>query len=282
MVTKNLEISVVIPTLGGVTLVSTVQKLLKGSLIPKEILVCIPKDLITVGLQERLPQVKFILTEKKGQVYQRSEGFKLARYPYVLQLDDDLIIDKFCLERLACAMLASSKNTCVGPAMYFDTGESFYGRPQNKQLLNLYYWLINGRRGYLPGTITHASTNIGIDPKYTNELKLDVEWLAGGCVLHRKGNLITEDFFPYKGKAYCEDLIHSLLLKKRGISLQVVLEAKCYIRFEKFSGSKLEYICELYKDFNARMYLSRISNRKKIHLFIYYAFQLARFFIVKN
>jgi hypothetical protein len=47
------------------------------------------------------------------------------------------------------------------------------------------------------------------------------EWLAGGCVLTRRADLITDDFYPFSGKAYCEDLLHSRLRQNRGITQAV-------------------------------------------------------------
>jgi hypothetical protein len=60
-----------------------------------------------------------------------------------------------------------------------------------------------------------------------NNVNDKVEWLAGGCILHRKENLITENYFPFSGKAYCEDLMHSILLRKNNIDLWITKNVVC-------------------------------------------------------
>lgn len=47
----------------------------------------------------------------------------------------------------------------------------------------------------------------------------EVEWLPGGCVLHHRENLILEDFYPFVGKAFAEDLFHARLLRINNVRL---------------------------------------------------------------
>jgi len=55
----------------------------------------------------------------------------------------------------------------------------------------------------------------------------EVQWLAGGCILHHRENLIIDDFFPFSGKAYCEDLIHSTLLRNNNVRMWVTKNVVC-------------------------------------------------------
>ena len=42
--------------------------------------------------------IKVLKTNVVGQVAQRVEGFKIAKYEYILQLDDDVLIDKIVFQ----------------------------------------------------------------------------------------------------------------------------------------------------------------------------------------
>ena len=67
------------------------------------------------------------------------------------------------------------------------------------------------RMGYL----TKTGMGYGIDPsKLFSNRPFQVEWLNGGAVMCHVDDLILEDYFPFEGKSYFEDTIHSILWKK--------------------------------------------------------------------
>jgi hypothetical protein len=49
----------------------------------------------------------------------------------------------------------------------------------------------------------------------------EVEWLPGGCVLARTKDLVVDDYYPFAGKAFSEDVIHSLRWREKGVRLFV-------------------------------------------------------------
>jgi hypothetical protein len=74
-------VTVVIVTLGGESLGDTVRAVNSGSLVPAEVLVCIPRtrrDTVD-WLASRWSNLEIIPTIAAGQVLQRIEGFKRAR-----------------------------------------------------------------------------------------------------------------------------------------------------------------------------------------------------------
>ena len=77
------RISVVIPTLGGKSLSSTLRKLNSGTLVPDEILLCIPSSELNHSdfWFEKNPRI--IPTPIRGQVAQRAHGFREAKYDYI-------------------------------------------------------------------------------------------------------------------------------------------------------------------------------------------------------
>ena len=53
--------------------------------------------------------------------------------------------------------------------------------------------------------------------------------------------MILDNYLPYDGKSYCEDLIHSFLLNKKGIKLYLNSRAKCFHK-DSFNIYKLSFI----------------------------------------
>ena len=265
------SISVVIATLGGKSLNSTIHNLNSGSHIPSEILICMP---FCGALKEGIAgNTRYVSTFCRGQVAQRAYGFRQAKYEFVLQLDDDMSVDSNCLELLLDALEVLGPNAVVSPALVNEaTGRSIYERPKNPRfLLAIYFWLMNGKLGYKPGSIDKAGSAIGIDPTLTNSRFIEVEWLAGGCVLHRRKNLVLEDFWGRPGKAYCEDVLHSYLLRQNGLNLFVDTGARCELKVNK--QSKLTF-SDFWKDFSQdysarRYYMKRVCGMS-IRMYIYY------------
>ncbi len=268
-----LPLSVVIATLGGQSLVPTINRLNQGSVRPNEILVCIPNGGAFTPDLSNYENVRIILTPCRGQVAQRAYGFRQAKYEFVLQLDDDMSVDSNCVELLLEAMQNLGPTAVVSPALINEaTGRSVYECPGNpKFLLNIYYWLMNGKYGYKPGSIDKAGSAIGIDPSSTNTRFVEVEWLAGGCVLHRRINLVREDFWRRPGKAYYEDILHSHLLRQKGLNLFVDTLARCEI--EVMNQSKItfsDFLSDFFQDCSARRYYMRRVRGVSLRMYIYY------------
>lgn len=281
-INNNLPLSIVIATLGGQSLLSTINLLNQGTVSPNEILVCIPdgealkSDLITYE------NVRIISTPCRGQVAQRAYGFRHAKHEFVLQLDDDMSVDANCLELLLEALQILGENAVVSPTLINKaTGRSVYERPKNSRLLlSIYYWLMNGMHGYRPGSIDKAGSAIGIDPSITRSRFIEVEWLAGGCVLHRRKNLVLEDFWVRPGKAYCEDNLHSHLLRQKRLQLFIDTIAKCEL--EVIKQSKLsfsDFWRDFSRDFSARRYYMKRVGRSSVRMYFYYATRFTLYFL---
>src|ERR1043166_1724704 len=183
---QSCPITVVIATLGGDSLKSTINALNRGYIVPREILVCIPADEADRVQNLSYRNVKVIATDCRGQVAQRAVGFRNALYDVVMQLDDDILVDEQCIESLLKTLRTQGTEIAVAPSlMSLSTGESVYKQPaRNKLILRIYYWLMNGAAGYQPGKIDKSGSAVSIDPKNAHDESFDVEWLAGACVMH--------------------------------------------------------------------------------------------------
>ena len=84
-------LSVVIPSLGG-NLHSSLEALNSGSLVPDEVIICLPNQNHSVNNSSEYKNITILYSEKYGQVYQRLYGFRKAKGNYILQLDDDAIV----------------------------------------------------------------------------------------------------------------------------------------------------------------------------------------------
>ncbi len=281
---NNFSLTIVIATLGGQSLASTIQSINSSSVLPNEILVCIPKDNLYKINHLQSEKTIIIPTEVRGQVAQRIQGFLRASNPLVMQMDDDLLLDKFCVEQLVKTINFLDVKTAVAPALLdIKTCKSVYKKPaKSNAILSLYYLLMNGLDGYRPGCIDRSGSSVGVDPfEDPNQLHY-VKWLAGGCVLHRKENLIFEDFWPLSGKAYYEDVVHSSLLVKNGIQLVIDPKANCYIELFREADLKMsDFFRNLFFDFLGRRYFMRRFSRQSLRIYVYYFIRVANYFFTR-
>lgn len=269
---QSYPLTTVIATLGGSSLLGTVEALNRGTIIPEEILICIPANEAHKVANFYFPNVKIITTDKRGQVFQRSVGFKHAAHDVVMQLDDDVYVDTHCIEHLLETLTAQGPKVAVGSSNLLRNGESAYKRDENNKSLDFYYWLINGKAGYAPGTISLSGAAFGLDLKVKDKRIYNVEWLSGGCLICNRENRVLEDFYPFRGHAYNEDLIHSFLLKDQGCKLVVDSEARCYwdkgIPSSSFGPS--EFVKNLVADYRARKYFVKLSSRSFLRMNLHF------------
>lgn len=260
-----MNISVVIPTLGDNKLIKTLESINKSTVKPNEIILCIPKDIIIKHQKFKISNnIRILHTVSKGQVSQRAEGFLEAKCEYVLQLDDDIILDMNCIEELVKCILIDNKKS-VGPKM-FGLDNNYHSPRIKFKTSTLYekfiFYLLNGKKGFMQGKISLAGVALGIP---NSDIDVDVDWLPGACILHNKKNLVYYDYYPYEGKAYSEDIIHSKILKKNGVSLIRSGNAKCIIDLN--SGTNFSNV--LYEFFYVlRIGLHVIENKKNMYRYI--------------
>jgi hypothetical protein len=278
------KVSVVIPTLGGDCLEVTIRQLNNGSHKPDEILICIPEEDAHKVDSLSFPNIKIIKTSFRGQVAQRAYGFARVSNDLVLQVDDDILLNEDCLEKLVDFIL-DHPGSSVGPKfierstgkyhsyLYKDKGESTFTD-------KISFYILNGKMGCQAGQLSKAGLYMGVPEKPDNWM--NAGWLPGGCILHRKENLVLEYYYPAKGKAYWEDIFHADLLRDKGVLMHRVGEAACSV---DFSGNKQMnssfFVREFFKVLNIlKLYVrkNKISSTRIIifHLFNTFSLVLRR------
>ena len=244
-ITESTEkgLSVVIATLGGAWLSKTIDSLMSGSVKPDEILICIPEAYAVHAEPFASAIVKVVATEVKGQVRQRAYGFTQVKYGWVLQLDDDILLEHDTLSNLIVQLEQLGRKNVVSP-VYYATGSRtcIHSLATGYRAFwkNLFDYIICaapwGRAKM--GVVTRIGINYGVDDRFCEGELKETDWVPGGCVLSFREDLIKNDFFPFEGKAYCEDLYHSLYRRKAGIRLWVAPRIKVYIDQPEFEFSK--------------------------------------------
>ena len=268
------NLTVVIPTLGDKIVLTTIRHLNQGTLVPERIMLCVPErcrlDVSEFG------NVELLHVAEKGQVPQRAAGFRASQSLYTLQLDDDILVHNNCLEKLLTS-LSSRESAAIAPAfMNRINGNSLYHLDTGGLIKNLYYNLLNGPEGYVQGTVTRAGTCFGVDADQTHETSLvATEWVPGGCLLHRTEDLVLENFYPFSGKAYAEDLIHSRLLTEKGLKLFVNIEARADVDLQPAIAtmSFSDFKAFIRDDWRARKYYLQLCNRLSWRMPAYYFVQ---------
>tara|TARA_A100001011_G_scaffold114127_1_gene120805 strand:- start:28663 stop:29538 length:876 start_codon:yes stop_codon:yes gene_type:complete len=281
---KQIPVSIVIPTLGYDHLQTCINKINVSSFLPKEVLIIVPKDnfnkIKTYSAKYKNLKIRVLLSKKKNQIYQRILGFKRSKTKFVMQLDDDVQIEKNCLYKLY-QFVKKKKNICVAPRYTDRPNVSKIYRKPTTILMKIYHWLINSDEGFSPGKISQSGFNYSEENR-TKGFK-EHEWLSGGIIIHYKKNLILKNYYPYKfHRSYCEDVLHSLILRKKGIKLLKYFEASASTEMSGSIVIKSELIKTVkhfYSEFLIRQYIVRKFKFSKVRLIIYYLILFLRILI---
>lgn len=229
-----MKLSIVIPTLGGETLYETLGCILSSNYQCNEILICMPSIVDCDNFLGISDKIKIIKTKKMGQVHQRAIGFNEAIGDLVLQLDDDIQFDKEMIGALVATIKKIGHGSAVAP-IFRDALTNGCVYKYRTGIKGFFDSLYNTLICYAPwgikrmGTVSPIGVAYGVNPDFLSGLgPSKVEWLPGGCVLCYKNELICQDFYPFSGKAYHEDVIHSHLRKVKNIQHYIVPVTSCY------------------------------------------------------
>ena len=264
---NEIPISIVIPTLGYGCLNETVSYLNNGPNRPKEIIVVIPYGYEVNDAFKTYENVIILKSPLKGQVKQRIFGFKHATEKHILQLDDDIWIDQENLKILLHNLILLEKKSAIAPVFLNKITKKSIYYYSDSLVNNLFDFLVLRSKwgSDKMGTISDGGINFGIDHSHSKIINYPCDWLAGGCVLHHSDQVHLENFYPFEGKAYCEDLIHSYFLKQNGINLYVNSDSFLYIDWPPPPRSKKEQSDSI----RAHRYFIRLSGKSNFRFNIF-------------
>ena len=274
---ENLElpVSVVIATLGGDTLSDTLERLNCGTKLPAEILICIPEEYLdNVAEVTTFPNINIIKTDCRGQVAQRAVGLEMAKYDFVMQCDDDVILPPDTLEGLFNTLREKGPGNVVAPFFRIQ-GSGVDGTRYvvgiKGFLTDIYFALICGasfgKKRF--GRIASSGVGFGVLMGTESERLIESEWLPGGVVMCCRGDLITDNYYPFSGKAFSEDLMHSILWRKRGCRLWTLLDVSAMVDVTAESFSKVSLVGR----YMAHAYVAKLGDgsvwRTRLWFFFY-------------
>ena len=254
-------VSIVIATLGGPSLRGTIERLNESAGgAPAEILICIPEDEApAVESLAEISNVHVIKTECRGQVAQRAVGLGLAQQSHVMQLDDDVLLPPNALGDLLDALRAKGPNHIVAP--FFR--DQLSGRDTTIQRQDVkgffqscYASIVCGAPFGLNrfGKISPAGIAYGVVALESRERVVETDWLPGGAVLAFQSDLILGNYFPFPGKAFSEDLIHSVLWRQMGKRFWTVLNVYVLVDVTSESFAWTSLVAR----FRAHQYVARM------------------------
>ena len=167
------DLTIVIPTVGEKDLFNTVRKInFHANDAPKKIIIVVHYlnfNKISNKIKE-FKNVKILITKKKGQVFQRNEGFKKVTSKYTLQLDADCLISAKDIKRLLFVITKKHSKTSIAPVLYDkDTRLPIHSLDNNKNIIIFLKDLIFGFPIGIKkmGKISKSGSNYGVDPRYT-------------------------------------------------------------------------------------------------------------------
>lgn len=213
--------SIVIATAIRPTLPLVLENINDSSLLPKEVIVSIPKGKQFSPLKKHYSFNIIVIDKGIGQVSQRIEGFKKVTTSFCIQMDDDISFKEDFLNLFVNTFKTLPVNSVLAPSFFFKKEPISVLISPKPPISHFLYFILDGK--FIPsyGEISKGGLPFGINPVLNKgEVPLvKTSWIPGACVIHRTENLLTNWQYPKEGKAYAEDLIHSQLLKKQKINL---------------------------------------------------------------
>ena len=280
---KNLsDISVIVPTIVKDLSNKWINQINSYTNNGINVFLSIPKnknidEVYKLGFSEK---VKIIKSHSIGQVNQRQFAYKFCKSEFIINMDDDI---EFSIEKISILFmqfLNLPEKSCIAPIM------NLTSNPYNKfKLINfIKNFFIFSELNPKPGSISKSSFPVPCTSKnfLNNEFFKEVDWLPGGVLLLRRKHLIKEKYFHFSGKAYCEDLIHSYLLKNK--NLRLYASNLCSFQTSVLSYRDLNisnFVSYLHKDFLIRNYFRKLIKNKKIPFIKAYLFLLISYLLTR-
>ena len=276
------DITIVIPTnLKNIKLErinqinSYVKKNIKVILsIPPEINI---KKAYNYGFSEK---INIINSEYIGQVNQRQYGIRFCKTTLIIQMDDDIDFEINKIKKLVIEFKRLPIGSCLAPYLKSKEEYKIFSRIKNLFKCIFLYSQIHPNSG----SISRSSFPVPHLKKINNNKNAveEVSWLPGGIIILRSKDIIFEEYFPFKGKAYCEDLIHSFLLKKKGIKLFLSTKISFSTEIESYRSLNLKNFIEfILNDFRIRNHYRKLIKNNIFPFIIAYLYILLVYFLTK-
>ena len=276
------NISLVIPSINPKKINKIIKKVNKWSIKPSEILFCFPLSLKKKIKKEiQTKKIRIIFSAQRGQVLQRLHAIKYAKHNIILQMDDDVDLKKNCLKQMYKTLVNTKGRNVVG-AIVFDHNINDYLYKENLSFLHLilkkfYEGFIMGGN-YIKsnmGKITKIGYAFNLNPNSMKSDIVKVDWVNSLCLSYKK-DIIKKNYFPFTGKAYCEDLINSIERNKIGINHLIPKNARFSIPIEINRNNLNHKLNNFFNEMRVRKFILDKINGNLINFYLFIIFEFIR------
>ena len=201
----------------------------RNSVRPKEVIICGTHESDISSVSDELlnnNNVSFIVSEFANQIYQRNLALSKVNTTFILQLDDDLILDTNVIANYCHHFSGPESNKKVvcgypvlpnGQHMSFDRVKNLY---QSSRFVRLFFKIMNGFKELKNMSILKSGR---IFPLVLDGQKnIEPEWLSS-CLMFHKDAMGTKSIIDSEnnntGKGYYEDVFFTLSLREKGFKL---------------------------------------------------------------
>ena len=196
----------------------------------------------------------------------------------IISSDDDIFISIKNLKILLNQFENLPRKSSIGPRLIIkkDNRKKLFFK---KYINLLLYGNSKPRSGTISKSTFEVSHNFSID---SNKAIESVDYIPGGLSLIRKENIITKQYFIFEGKAYCEDLIYSNLLKNNGVKLFISNKSFYKTELQNYKDLSIHDFIEFIKnDFQARNYFRKDIRNPLLPFLIAYCVLTVNYFLRK-
>jgi glycosyltransferase involved in cell wall biosynthesis len=164
----------------------------------------------SVCIEEVIPGLRSAISwcsaESMGAASQRNQGVRACSYPVIGFMDDDILLEVGCFERLWRALHSEDR---IGGVNAMITNQRYQSPGRISQFV---FRLLDSRAESLyPGSVLGPGVNLLPQDREDLPEVVPVEWLNTGCTLYRRAAL-PDPPFPnfFKGYSLMEDVTLSL------------------------------------------------------------------------
>lgn len=178
--------------------------------------------------------IRYHRASTAGAAAQRNQGVALAREPFILFMDDDILLESDCLSRLWSAM---GSDPTLGGVNAMITNQCY--SPPGRVTRTLFRTLHGSNLPSFAGKCIGPALNLLPEDADDLPAVVDTEWLNTTCTLYRREALPEPPFSGhFTGYSMMEDLTLSLIVS-RSWRLANARTARIYHASEQ-SGDKLD------------------------------------------
>ncbi len=259
-------ITSIIPTANRANVLQkTLESLALQEVQPAEIIIIDASDdsetekLCGLRISQLGSSITYKKARQKGAAQQRNQGLEENKNPVIFFLDDDIILEAGCVERLWNCLQSDNR---IGGVNAMITNQQYHSPGK---LTSFMYRLMNGKKlsSYAGKCIGPAWNLLPEDRKELPEYN-EVEWLNTTCTLYRKEALPVPAFPDrFKGYSLMEDLALSLEVGKKW-KLFNVRNAKIFHDSQPGDHKNKVSVISKMELVNRHYIMTRILGRKRI------------------